>query len=83
MLNIYYYVKIKYENMLCHCPKSTDSHRVWIWFDYTLSDPALCTGLQYTVDKDTHVALYITPQPKNSVLAKDQEIRLPVFLLTV
>ncbi len=53
---------------------------VWIRFDFALSDPALCTVLCLAGDKDTCVPPALPPQ--NTVEAKGQEIRIPVFLLT-
>jgi hypothetical protein len=55
---------------------------VLIRFYYALSDPALCTGLRLTGDNDTLITSRHW-RPKNTDLAKHQEIVLPVFLLAV
>ncbi len=63
--------------------KTLDSNR--IRFDSALSDPALCTGLCLTMDKDTFVPCLLNRDPNRSSLvqAKDREIRARSFKLSM
>ncbi len=58
---------------------------IWIRFDSALSDPALCTGLhpQVAPHRGLEYSCTLAPLPLNTNEAKDQEIRLPIFLWTV